>query len=443
MSERGPILRIAAPIALTNVAFLLNSSVDVLMVGQLGALPLAAMALGAGLINAAFLLVLGLLLMVAPLAAAARGAGRTDEIAAVVRQGFWIATGLGLPLAALTFFGGEVFAGFGVAPDLSRLAGDYTAAAAWGVLPQVWMLPLRAYATAMERPGGVLAIVLVGATVNVGADYAFIFGLPGIGLPALGVAGAGYATSLVQAVTVTGLILLVRFHPVLRQVPITGGLPRLDPALLGKLLVLGAPACISITTEAVMLTGARTVMGQVGTVSLAGFAVCLQLLTILQMAAVGFGQAAAIRTAVALGSGDAAAVRRATLTAVWLSAGVAVISGAVVLAFEPFLVGLFVPQDSAPDAYRAAREQIDYLLPVLLLYALVLPVSGALRGIQRTRPLIWTAPLAYLGIGLAGATLLVLWAAAGRAGVWAGLIAAYAASVLVLAALLSRYRPVE
>ena len=54
-------------------------------------------------------------------------------------------------------------------------------------------------AHARTRP--LIVAVIAGNVINLAADYALIFGVPALGIPAMGVIGAALATSLVQLAT--------------------------------------------------------------------------------------------------------------------------------------------------------------------------------------------------------------------------------------------------
>src|SRR5437763_9073273 len=106
--DRAPIaaeirttVAVAAPLAAANLAQMAMQVTNAVMVGSLGAVPLAAAGLGNAL-NATLLMTsMGLLTAVAPLAAHAIGAGDPAAAGRVAGGGLIIAAALALPMMAI------------------------------------------------------------------------------------------------------------------------------------------------------------------------------------------------------------------------------------------------------------------------------------------------------------------------------------------------------
>ena len=75
LSEIRATLALAVPLAAANLAQMAMSVIDTIMVGTLGAVPLAAVALAGGFYFTSVVICQGVLTAVAPLAAYAIGAG--------------------------------------------------------------------------------------------------------------------------------------------------------------------------------------------------------------------------------------------------------------------------------------------------------------------------------------------------------------------------------
>ena len=73
---------------------------DTIMVGALGAVPLAAVGLGSGLYFTAVLVCAGVLSAVAPLASFALGAGDREAVGRVTASGLILAAALTVPVVA-------------------------------------------------------------------------------------------------------------------------------------------------------------------------------------------------------------------------------------------------------------------------------------------------------------------------------------------------------
>ena len=75
--------------------------------------------------------------------------------------------------------------------------------------------------------------------VNLALSYVLVFGWGS--LPALGVAGAGYATSIVGWLSFIALLIYIQRHQVLRRYHILRGLISFDPELWRRIWRLGLP----------------------------------------------------------------------------------------------------------------------------------------------------------------------------------------------------------
>ena len=77
---------------------------DTIMVGALGAVPLAAVGLGSGLYFTAVMVCAGVLSAVAPLASFALGAGDRAAVGRVTASGLLLAAALTVPVVAAMLF---------------------------------------------------------------------------------------------------------------------------------------------------------------------------------------------------------------------------------------------------------------------------------------------------------------------------------------------------
>src|ERR1700744_5243259 len=104
LAETRATLALAVPLATANVSQMAMSVTDTVMVGKLGAVPLAAVALGGGFYFTSVVVCLGVLTAVAPLAAYSIGAGEPQAAGRIARSGLVLAALLSLPVAAAMLF---------------------------------------------------------------------------------------------------------------------------------------------------------------------------------------------------------------------------------------------------------------------------------------------------------------------------------------------------
>jgi MATE family multidrug resistance protein len=99
--ELAETLKLAWPIALTQLGQIAMMTTDLALVGRLGDKALAASALAQTVLFAAFVLGMGLVSAVAPLAAQGFGARQPRLVRRALRVGLWASLMLGVPLTAL------------------------------------------------------------------------------------------------------------------------------------------------------------------------------------------------------------------------------------------------------------------------------------------------------------------------------------------------------
>src|SRR6202030_3166842 len=118
-AETGATLAVAAPLAGANLAQMAMNVTNALIVGHLGATPLAAAGLGSALYATLLLLCQGVLTAVAPLAAHAIGADDHPTAGRVAGAGLIIAAVLAVPLILLFTIIPSLLSLLGYSPELT------------------------------------------------------------------------------------------------------------------------------------------------------------------------------------------------------------------------------------------------------------------------------------------------------------------------------------
>src|SRR5262245_24716028 len=124
-SELSDTAKLAWPIALTQLGQIAMMTTDLALLGRLGDQVVAAVALAQTVLFAAFVIGLGLVSAVAPLAAQAFGAREPRLVRRSLRVGLWAATMLGLPLSIAQLYSEEILLAFGQGAQEVALAERY------------------------------------------------------------------------------------------------------------------------------------------------------------------------------------------------------------------------------------------------------------------------------------------------------------------------------
>jgi MATE family multidrug resistance protein len=414
-------LKLAVPIALTQLGQIAMMTTDLALIGRLGDEAVAAAALAHTVFFVTFTFGMGLVSAVAPLAAQAFGARNPRLVRRALRVGLWAALLISLPMLAGPLFGERILLMLGQAPATAHLAQNYLLGLGWGGTPALCFMAIRGFMGAVNRPEPGLWITLAAIPANALLVWLLIHG--GLGLPRLELFGAGLATTTINfGMLLTALWFAARRRP-FKKYHVLGRIWRIDWPLMRQLIVIGAPISLSFLMEYGLFGAAAFLMGLIGTTALAAHQIALQIAAILFMVPFGIGMAATVRVGHAVGRNDAPAVRRAGFVATLLGiAFMSVMTLAVILgryAIARFFFG---------EAADSAGAVIDLTATLLLVGAtffvadgIQTVAAGALRGLNDTRLPLLFAAISYWLVGFPAACGLGFRTELGAVGVWVGL----------------------
>ena len=434
-------MRLAAPMALTQLSQIAMMSTDLAFIGRLGGDAVAAAALAGTVYFVGSTFGMGLMSAVAPLAAQAYGAADAGLVRRALRVGLWAGLFIALPIMLIALNGEAILLALGQAPGVAHLAQNYLAGLAWGIAPMLWFLALRSFMGAVNRPEPVLWITLAAIPLNALLVYPLLYGQ--WGFPQLGLTGVGLATSTVNLGTFLAGLWFATCRAPFRDYHVLARLQRIDWRLMRQLLVIGAPISLSFLLEYGLFSAAAILMGLISTAALAAHQIALQITAILFMVPFGISMAATVRVGHATGRNDAIGVRRAGLMAMLLGVSLAVLFTVGIILARYDIVQLFLGSGLA-DAEATAALVATLLLVGTTFFitdALQTIAVGALRGIKDTRVPLLLAVLGYWLIGFPASYVLGLRTALGATGIWIGLslgTAIYAALLVLRFLRLSR-----
>lgn len=426
-SARSPIatefietLKLALPIALTQLGQIAMMTTDLALIGRLGDNAVAAASLAHTVFFVAFVIGMGLVSAVAPLAAQALGARKPRIIRRSLRVGLWAALLLCVPMSLLPLYGEQILLLLGQAPDNARLAQRYLLGLTPGMAPALWFMAIRNFMGAVNRPEPGLWITLAAIPANAMLGYALIHGH--WGMPKLELLGAGVATTTVNFGMCAAALWFAWSQRPFRKFHVLGRFWRIDWSLMRQLVVIGGPIAISFLLEYGLFAAAGLLMGVVSTTALAAHQIALQIAAILFMVPFGIGMAATVRVGHAFGRGDRSAIRRAGVAAVVLGVAFMTVMTLAVIVLRFDVAGFFFGET------RQGAAAVELAATLMLVGATFFiadgvqtVAAGALRGLSDTRIPLLLAAISYWAIGFPAAWMLAFWSGLGAVGVWIGL----------------------
>ncbi len=379
--------------------------------------------------QAAYALVLPLLLLlqmmstgamgggVASSIARAMGAGRMEEARALVRHAILIGAGMGVVFTIAVLAGGPALfrlIGRGDAPvDLAySLALPIFATAVLPWLANTLAAVLRGTGD-MATPGRILALTWAADAVLSPLLMLGIGPFGGLGLP-----GAGIAYALVFLGACAAMALAVRRGPLGRA---AGPAPGLDPALFRRILSVGAVASVmallaNVTT--LLVTGLVAVHG---TAALAAYGIGVRLEFLMVPLAFGIGAALVTLVGRRVGAGAWDAARITAWRGGLLAGGIALTIGGGCALFAPAVAAAFTTD---PAVREAATLYLRIVGPAFGAFGVGMALYFAAQGAARLAGP-FAAALARIGLAAGGGAVL---------GAWFGLAGVFAAIALGLLA---------
>ena len=370
------VLRLALPAAFKHLLDILQILIDMLMVGALGVSALAAVGMSMQFLGAVNVVIT--LYVVGGNAVTARliGAGRRRRAYTLLFTLGALALLLSLPLSAAgMLFTGEFYRWMGSGEEVVHYGTVYFGLLAAG-FPLIFLDAL--FYNQLSAAGDTkssLYIKLASAGVNALLDYLLIFGHGG--LPALGVAGAAYATLAAYALNIVLYLLLLRRKDAKLHI-----VPRWNLPDLKRAVNIGRHAALErlITVSSFMLF--IWVIASYGTAALAGYQVGLRIEGLAFIPGFGFAVAAMAIVGQQLGAKRPENAYEGALYSIKVAAAFMGTSGVVMVVWPELFVRLFT-RDPATVAQASLYLRLVGISQVPL--AVVFVLSSVLRGAGDTR----------------------------------------------------------
>ncbi len=419
--------RLAVPLVVGQLSQVGMAFTDTVIAGRLGAIDLAAVAIGSTLWIPVYLACVGVMMSVSPSVAHLAGAGRQRAIGPLYRQSLWISGALAVLGFLLTSRVGAVMAWTGVDPVVVPITEDYLDAIAWGMPGVCFYLGLRFVSEGIGHTRPVMYIQLFALVANVPGNYVLMYGA--LGNPPMGAVGAGWSSALVLTLTAAAMLAYVSHRTRYRPYQLFARPGRPHPAQLLALLQLGLPIALVTVLEVGLFAAVGLLMGSLGAQAIAAHQIAINYAALMFMIPLGISMATTVRVGQASGAGYALAARRAGLVGMAMATAAMVVSALVMLALPDLIVSMYTTDQTVAELaksllFMAALFQVSDGLQVGAL--------GALRGLKDTRVPAVVTFVAYWLVGLPLAWSLGIAQALGPRGLWVGLVAGLSIAAIML-----------
>ncbi|MCB4767053.1 hypothetical protein LGR54_00385 [Ancylobacter sp. Lp-2] len=423
-------LPLAAVFAIETVMYL----VDKIVVGRLGAEPLAALGLATrvtgDMMYSLCLCILGIGNILASNAIARENIRITHQ---VIGHSILLSIVLSAPVMLLSYNIGDALLAMGQSPNVSSLAGEYGRGAAWAVLPLVLFTVLRDFRAILSDLRGVVWLISIAALTKFALVTLLVFG--GYGIPPLGMFGAGVASSLIAWGVLAAEIASQYIRPMNPSLRHALSAFTYDVKIVADYFRVGIPVVLnSLVLTSLWLT-LNLLVGTYGGSALAGHQIVIGVVLLALIIPEGMREAVAIRAARFLGLQGS--------NSVWTIAMIGAVSNLIFVApflvmmlfFPLLLTRIFIDPDTLTnaDAVEWARWIFAYAAAYLVIDSIQIPLIAALKGLRKTRAPLVIGFVCYIVLGIGSGYYISVQLNYGVLGLWFGVVVGNLLAVAILA----------
>lgn len=410
-------ITLAYPVMLSQMGHILVAVADSMMVGRLGAVPLASVSLANSVFSVIMLFGIGVSYGMTPLIASSDGANDKRMGAKFFKHGVYLNTAMGAVLLLVGLLIGKLMFLMGQDPKVLEGALPYFYTLVFSLLPLMVFQAFRQFAEGLSMTRQAMFISVSGNALNVFFNYGLIYGK--LGMPEMGMVGAGWASLISRIIMAIAMVMFVlTYKPLKRYVALWPKI-KLRPFVMRRILNIGIPSGLQYIFEIGAFSTAAVMVGWIGAEALAAHQIALNLSAITYMIATGISAAGAIRTGNQLGRKDYQTLRTAGMTCFAMAAIMMAFFGAT------FIIGnTYLPTWYIKD------EVVIQLAGSLLIVAAFFQISdgvqavglGVLRGIADVKVPTFVTLFAYWFMAIPLGYLFGIYLDWGAIGVWIALL---------------------
>jgi len=419
--------QLAIPVMIGHLGHVLVGLADNIMVGRLGAAPLAAVSLGNSFVFIAFSLGIGFSFAITPLIAESDGEGDVDKGRKLFQHSLILCGILGVSMFILLLVASPLMRYMDQPPEVVELAMPYLGIVAFSMIPLMIFQAYKQFTDGMSNTKYGMHATLLANVVNVILNFVLIYGF--WIFPRLELVGAAYGTLISRFVMMIFIIWILnsrdKFKPFFKWLKIK----EIQRDLFAKIIDLGFPTAMQMLFEVGVFTAAIWLAGTMGTIDQAANQIALNLSSMTFMIAVGLGVTATIRVGNQKGLKNFAELRRVSIS-IFLQ---------VFIIECVFAMAFILLKDVLPMVYIDNMLVVNTAASLLLIAGLFqlsdgfqVVVLGALRGLQDVKIPTYITFIAYWIVGFPTSYILGKVLGFGSQGIWIGLLAGLTVSAILL-----------
>lgn len=418
---------LAFPVVLSQLGQVSVGVADSMMVGRLGAVPLAAASLGNSIFFVILMFGMGISMGITPLVSIAEGKKKYKRISDLFQHGLWIniVTAVLLTVVVMGLAQGLNF--LNQPEEVVRLTIPYLYIITASLFPFMIFQTFKQFAEGLSQTKQAMYVTIFCNLVNVFLNWVLIYGK--LGAPEMGLNGAGIATliSRVMMPLMMGVYVLRAKRYKIFKLQI--GLRKLRFFMLNRILKIGIPTGFQYIFEVSAFSAAAIMMGWIGVNALAAHQIAINLASVSYMMASGLGTAGMIRVSNQIGKGNYRGMKDAGLVVFGMTTIFMVVSAVLFIVFRSYLPMFYIDNQ---DVIQMSASLLIIAGMFQLSDGIQVAGLGVLRGMEDvTFPTLITL-VAYWVIGLPLGYYLAFQVGLAEKGIWYGLLIGLTITAIVL-----------
>jgi multidrug resistance protein, MATE family len=426
------LIQLALPVLIAQVTQTMMGFIDTVMAGRVSAIDMAAVAVGTSLWLPAILFVQGLLMAFTPVISQMHGASEQNKIPPLLFQAAYIAligaVGVMLFLASAEY----ILQMMALEPELNRLTLGYINGILWGAPAFILYQVLRGCSEGISYTMPTMVIGFIGLAVNIPANYIFIYGE--LGMPAMGGAGCGVATSLVFWAMFIAMVIYMLIDKKFIEIAPFKHFYAPKISSMWSMTKLGFPIAMALFFEVSLFAIIALLLAPLGANVVASHQIALNFSSIVFMLPLSIGIAVSIRIGYYLGRDQANIAALVAKVGLGLSLALAMFTAMLTVSFREQIALLY---NDNPEVVALAGSLMFLAAVYQVSDSIQVVAAGALRGYKDTRSAFYITLFSYWFIGMALGYALAytdtIVPAMGAHGFWIGLIAGLTAAAILFA----------
>lgn len=393
-SGYGVLFRLGLPVLITQLGVIVVGFADTMMVGGYGTSDLAASAFVNSLFLVTVVMLIGFAGGITPLAGASAGRGDLPDVGRILKTG--IDVNLRVSLVFTILMGAIYF----LLPFMGQPSDLLPKIRPYYLIVLSTLLPMALFNTCQQTANGMgdtalpMWIMIGGNALNIVGNWALIYGH--LGMPELGLTGAGLSTMTTRWLMAGAIYLCVRRLRRFRDCR-AGMREPVDRAKRRHIWNTSYPVMVQSGVECALWSIGAVVCGWHGAVTLASYQIVNTIGQLGFMIYLSIGVAISVRVANLCGAGNITGVEETARAGLRINILLATAASILFVAAGSWLLSIFTPDEEVRLAGMAL------ILPLVLYQycdAVQITYANALRGTAKVQPLLIVALVSYILLGV-------------------------------------------